>query len=500
MNITKEMLIEEIKVLQKAAQLHAQKSIEQYKNVVRVLEELEQEKQLLEEKVKKRTKHLDKLAKYDVLTQLPNRYLFKEQLRRTLKSSKLSHKPFTLIFIDLDGFKDVNDTYGHYAGDILLKKISQKLLGIVREESDTVSRLGGDEFTILLPGLKNQEQIDKITHEILRSVNATKNLTKNIKINISASIGIYIYDNDYDITIDEIIANADIAMYQAKEAGKNRHVYFNQKMKLELSKQITLKQELLDAFEADEFVNYLQPIVQAKTHKIVGVEVLLRWKKENSIVSPAYFIETLENMDLIFDVTFWQIESILSKVQAIKQELFFSFNLTAKILHTEKIVDFLTYIKEHYAVSPSNIYLEITESDFSKDIQKTKNVLAAISKLGFKISLDDFGTGYSSLSYIRDFQIDILKIDQAFVKGIENSKKDYKLFQSIMHMGKVLDMKIVVEGVETKKQLTLIGRKKIVKIQGYYFYKPMPLQEFLSLGLDKMKKCNTKKIKKTSSI
>jgi len=486
MNLTKEMLIEEIKVLQDAAQLHAKKSIEQYKEVLKVLEELESEKNLLEEKVKERTIHLERLAKYDTLTHLPNRHMFKEELALTLESARLLDKPFALIFLDIDGFKEINDTYGHNIGDILLKGLSKKLLLCVRQGTDTVSRLGGDEFTIILRGLKNLVDIDKISTKILKQISTTLQLTSTVQVNVSASLGVYVYENSDEITLDEIISNADIAMYEAKNSGKNQYIYFDKKMKSTLSKHIILKHELTDAFKAREFVNYVQPIVSAQTHEILGVEILLRWKRDNKIMSPAYFIETLENMDLILDVTFWQIEEVLLSVKELKKDMFFSFNLTARMLNNSKILDFLLRVKQHCLINPSNIYLELTENDFAKDIQKTQTILQAISSLGFKISLDDFGTGYSSLSCIRNFPIDVLKIDQAFVRGIEKSTKDYQLFQSIMSMGEILNMDIVVEGVESKEQLSLIEKKNFVKIQGYYFYKPMPIEEFISKNKDKI--------------
>jgi len=480
MNLTKKMLIDEIKVLQEAAKIHAQKSIEQYRKVLNILEELEREKQLLEKKVKERTRHLEKLAKYDTLTQLPNRYMFKEQLKLTLESAKLLHKPFTLIFIDLDGFKEVNDIYGHHMGDLLLQQVAKKILNNVRAGTDVVSRLGGDEFTIILPGLNEREQIKKITTKILKDLSGTFYLSPEIPVNISASLGVYLYEDEIETTVDEIIANADIAMYQAKELGKNRCTFFNEKMKTKLSKYTILKNELREAFETESFVNFVQPIVNAKTHEIVGAEVLLRWKKRDKVLAPASFIETLEEMDLIINVTLWQIETLFSLIEKMNDECFFSFNLTAKMLSNAQIVVFLNELTKRYAIDPKKIYFELTENDVARDIKKTQKVLEAISNLGFKIALDDFGTGYSSLAYIRDFDIDILKIDRAFVKSLAKSHKDYQLFRSIIEMGKILNMKIVVEGVENKKQLELVDQESFVKIQGYYFYKPMPIEEFFT--------------------
>ncbi len=481
MKLSKKMLINEIKVLQKAAQIHAKYSIKQYKNVLKALNELENEKKLLEEKVKERTKHLDKLAKYDPLTHLPNRYLFKEQLALTLKSSKLLNKPFTLLFIDLDGFKEINDTYGHNIGDILLQRVSRILLSCVREKTDTVSRLGGDEFTIILPGLNDKRVIDKITDKILQNLNKTINLSPNIKVNISGSIGIYVYNGFEDISIDDIIANADIAMYKAKESGKNRCVIFDQKMKDYVSKQTVLKQELIEAFKNNRFLNYLQPIVNMQDKKIVGVEVLLRYKNRNEILTPAYFIDTLEEMDLIFDVTNWQIKKVLSVFKKIDKDIFISFNLTSKVLNNQNIIDFLKSLKKEVSIDSSRIYFEIRENDFAKDLQKANKILQTISELGFKISLDNFGTGYSSLSFIRDFTIDTLKIDRTFVRDIEKSQKYYKLFQSIINMVELLELEVIIEGIENKEQLELVKEKSFIKVQGFYFYKPMPLEEFILL-------------------
>jgi len=473
MKISKKMLKKEIKTLQKAAKLHAKYSIKQYEEVLKVLEELEKEKEILEEKVKERTFHLEKLAKFDTLTDLPNRHMFKEELSLTLHSAKLLKKPFTLLFVDLDNFKEVNDTYGHEAGDILLQTIAKRFSKVVRNQ-DVVSRLGGDEFTIILKGMNEKDKINQIVKKIIEEANKPIQINDKVKVNVSASVGIYIF-NPED-TIEDIIANADIAMYKAKQSGKNRFIYYDNSMKKEVTHKLTLKQELINAFKNKEFINFIQPIINAKIQQIVGGEVLLRWKHNNTLIPPANFLEVLENINLIVDVTYWQIEDVIKKFKNY-QNIFLSFNLGPKLLN-EEILEFIKKIKNNKI---PKIYFEITENGIITNIKKAKKILNDLSKLGIKISLDDFGTGYSSLAYIREFDFDNLKIDKIFVNKITSSTKDYKLFKSIIEMAKILDMKVVIEGVETKEEFELIDKEDFIKIQGYYFYKPMSIDKFKRL-------------------
>ena len=474
MKINKKILKKEIKTLQKAAKLHAKYSIKQYKEVLKALEELEYEKKILEEKVKERTFYLEKLAKFDTLTGLPNRHMFKEELSLTYKSSKLLKKPFTLLFIDLDNFKYVNDVYGHEAGDILLQTIAKRFSNVIRKESDIVSRLGGDEFTIILKGIYQKENIEKIVKKLIETANKPISINERVKVNVSASIGIYIFN--FTDTIEQIIANADIAMYKAKELGKNRFVFYNSSMKKEVSNKLTLKQELLKAFKNKEFINYLQPVVNSKTQQIVGAEVLLRWYNDGKIITPQYFLPTLEEMDLIIDITYYQIEEIIKEFQNYNN-LFLSFNLGPKLLNNK----FITYIKKLKHKNIPKLSFEITENDLISNIRQAKDILFHVSSLKYNILLDDFGTGYSSLAYIKELPLDTIKIDKVFVKKITSSIKDYKLFKSIIEMAKILEMKVVVEGVEKEEELKLIDKEEFIKIQGYYFYKPMNTEQFKQL-------------------
>ncbi|MEN4054200.1 EAL domain-containing protein [Sulfurimonas sp. NWX79] len=480
MKLTKKQLINEIKTLQEAARIHTKNSIKQYKKVLHTIKELQEEKKSLEKKIRQRTKKLEKIAKFDALTSLPNRYLFKEELMLTLQSAKLIRTNFALIFIDLDGFKDVNDIYGHESGDNILKIISKRLLLCVRKDTDLVARLGGDEFTVLLKGLAAKDKIEKIANKILAELSREIQISSKIKVIVSASLGIEIYHHFDNTSIEDLLAHADIAMYKAKAQGKNQVVFFNTTMKQELTKKVLLQDELREAYKKGEFIYYLHPIVGSNTKELCGAEVLLRWKKNGEILSPYFFMEELEMMDLFVPLTFEQIQSVVREFEDIKKELSLSFNLTARILDSMEIVKFLEELKKE--LNPHlKLYFEITESDFANNIVKAKKVLEAISALGFKISLDDFGTGYSSLSHIRAFPLDTLKIDKIFVDSIVESQKDYQLFKSIITMARILDIQIVVEGIETEEQFKKIRKKSYVKIQGYYFYKPMPLDEFRSI-------------------
>ena len=482
-------LIKEIKTLQKAAKIHANYSISQYKKVLKYLEKIENEKKFLEEKVKERTQYLEEemqqkalfakklanLAKYDQLTGLANRYMFLEELELTKKESSLLNRSFAILFIDLDGFKLINDTYGHETGDEVLKEVAKRIKSIVRK-NDLVSRLGGDEFTVILKSIE-KEKAAKLAKKIIKSISAPIQID-NLNLHVGASIGIYLYSGDIS---EDILAKADIAMYEVKKHGKGKYLFFDKQMEDKIKHIVNLKNSLQIAVKNKEFKNYFQPIVCSKDYKIKGVEVLLRWK-----VAPAEFIPLLEEeIELIKEVTFWQIEEIFKIANNFN--IFFSLNLSVKILQDEDIIKFLKKISKKYKIKPQTIHFEVTESVLAQNHLKTSHILKAIEKLNFSISLDDFGTGYSSLSYIREFPFDLLKIDKSFIDNILNFKKDLKLLEAIIYMADILGMSIILEGVESEKQIKYLKKRKNLMIQGFYFYKPMPFEEFLQIEEIKLK-------------
>jgi diguanylate cyclase (GGDEF)-like protein len=486
MEITKEMLENEIKTLQKASKIHSTYSISQYKKVLKALEEVEQRKNSLEEEIKARTKHLEQeikqkellantlenMAKYDQLTSLANRYLFLHELEQIHKNSK----PFSLLFIDLDGFKPVNDTYGHDIGDELLQIVARKIKKCVRK-NDLVARIGGDEFTIILKNTTNKNTIKKIASNIIKSLEDIIKI-QDLSIIIGASIGIYIFN--HKDSIDTILSKADLAMYEAKKAGKGRYLFFDNSMQKHLQEIKYLKMKVKYALDKNEFVNLFQPIVSSTDNKIIGAEVLLRLKEKDKLLSPNLFIPILEeDISIIKKVTFWQIQEVAKLTK--KTNIFFSINISAKLLNDYDLLQTLKKYIKQYKCNTKQIFLEITESVLSYNLEKAAEILQKITQLGFNISLDDFGTGYSSLAYLRQLPLNTLKIDKTFIDNILSSKKDQKLLESIINIASVFDMQIVMEGIEKDKQLNILPKNKDIKYQGFYFYKPIPLEELLKL-------------------
>lgn len=485
------MLENEIRTLQDAAKLHAKYSISQYKQVLNTLEKLEEEKALLEKKVKLRTSHLEKevaqkehlanelekIAKYDQLTGLANRYLFLSELELVFEEARLLNKTFSLFFIDLDGFKLINDTYGHDVGDSLLKIVAQRILSNIRKD-DMVARLGGDEFTVVLRNMDDKEKLKELTTLLINAIQKVIKID-DFEIYIGASIGIYIFEHNEDQTFQEIIAKADIAMYESKKSGKGIYTFFDDSMQAEMQEFTLLKQKIRNGLKDQKFINYFQPIVSSINHNIKGAEVLLRWENDNKIVRPDVFIPILEDdIYLIQAVTFWQIQEVINLLAT--TSIFYSINLSAKLLNYE-LIDKLKKMTKKHNINTSRIHFEVTETSLSTNMLQASEILLAIKKLGFNLSLDDFGTGYSSLAYLRELSFDTLKIDKKFIDDAFKSKKNKKLLFAIMNMAQTLDMKIVLEGIEEEHQLKIFQKAKHIKFQGYLFYKPMRIEKLFPL-------------------
>ena len=483
------MLQEEIAVLQKAAKLHAKYSISQYKQVLVILEELEKEKALLEKKVKLRTSHLEKeiahkesltnrlekIAKYDQLTGLANRYLFLSELELVFNEAQLLDRSFSLLFLDLDGFKLINDTYGHEAGDELLKIVARRIQKIVRKD-DMVARLGGDEFTIIMRNINSKKKLEAIAKLLIDEIQKLTRID-DFAIYVGASVGIYIFEHNTEKSFYDIIAKADIAMYESKKAGKGIYTFFDESMQEELHKVTTIKQKIKSSLQKNQFINYFQPIVSSVDHTIKGAEVLLRWNNDGKLESPALFIPLLEDdIHLIKDVTFWQIEMVVELLE--KTTIFFSVNLSAKLLNNE-LIQRLRELLKRYHFDPQRIHFEVTETSLSSDMLQTSKILSSLKKLGFNLSLDDFGTGYSSLAYLRELSFDTLKVDKKFIDDAFKSLKNKKLLFAIINMAQILDMKIVLEGIEEEHQLEIFRKDEHIKFQGYLFYRPLELQKLL---------------------
>ena len=424
-------------------------------------------------------KELSVLANYDRLTKLPNRNMFQEEVKKCVDEYADKRMQYAVMFIDIDNFKNINDTYGHTIGDKLLEIVAKRMQVHVRQK-DIIARLGGDEFAILVHDIRNPTIAGNIANKILDS------LQKPIYIDgytvfTSVSIGIYTsnYEND---SKEEVLSYADIAMYAAKNSGKSKYIYFNKDMHDKLEGELRLENELRNALDNKEFELFFQPIVEPKTEYIYGIETLLRWKKGSRIVTPDKFVSKLESNGMILDVTYWMIEEVLQMVDNYCYRGIASINLSILQFYDENFLPFLKeMLKKYRNVVPQNIYFEITESIFAKNNDLVYSTMELIKKAGFKFSLDDFGTGYSSLSYLKDYPIQTIKIDKRFVDDLIHDKQSEALFDGIVYLAKKLNLTIVVEGIEDLPTLELVTKHNGVMVQGYYFYKPMPKKEFESL-------------------
>jgi diguanylate cyclase (GGDEF)-like protein/PAS domain S-box-containing protein len=427
------------------------------------------------------------MVHYDDLTQLPNRVKFIKHLNQVLSSSKRHKQHCALIFIDLDHFKSINDTIGHQGGDDLLREAAQRLTGTLRQE-DIIARLSGDEFAVLLFQHKTHEEssyaASKISNKVI-SLLAEAFYIQRREVFIGASIGIAIYPEDADNSQD-LLKHADIAMYQAKNLGRNNYHFFKQNYIVELNEQHKIATDMRLALSNKEFHLFYQPQYGASSKELVGAEVLVRWiKPDNTIVPPFHFIPLAEETGLIIPLGKWILEAAckrqkqwLDEGYPIKQV---SVNISAKQFTEPDFINTVKDALEKSGLAPKHLELEITESMLMGDIKKVIFQLQRLHDMGISLSIDDFGTGYSSLSYLKDFPIEILKIDQSFVRDIPNNPKDIKIVLAIIEMGHSLGLRIVAEGVETEEQLNLLSHYKCDIIQGYYFSKPLPEPEMTAL-------------------
>jgi diguanylate cyclase (GGDEF)-like protein/PAS domain S-box-containing protein len=432
-----------------------------------------------------------KQANFDGLTDLPNRIRFQDRFKQEIKKTKRTNLPLALLFIDLDGFKEVNDSLGHQVGDILLKEAAERLISCVRE-SDTVAhfesiaRIGGDEFTIILSELKDISCVKRIAQAILNKIAMPYQLGEDVAY-ISASIGITLYPDDSD-DINTLITNADQAMYAAKLAGKNRFCYFAKSMKVNIQKRMNLTKDLHGALEKQQFHLVYQPIVNLRTNKIQKAEALIRWQHPTKgLVNPADFIPIAERTGLINEIGNWVFIEALTQVAAWRQTIDPNFQISVnkspiQIYNVadksrDNFLNWATYMREHNLPGDC-IAVEITEGLLLDSNVDILNHLLEFRDAGIQVALDDFGTGYSSLSYLKKFDIDYIKIDQSFVQNIEIDSDNMVLCEAIIVMAHKLKLKVIAEGIETQEQLDLLKFAGCDFGQGYFFSKPILPEEF----------------------
>ena len=422
---------------------------------------------------------LKRLANFDTLTGLPNRSLFMDRLTNNLERAKRKNEKLVVMYIDLDRFKQVNDSLGHSAGDDLLCKVADRLLSCVRT-SDTVSRLGGDEFTVLLNDVRGSETIARIANNIINSLNRPIVVDEH-EVIISPSIGISLYPDDGD-NVSTILKNSDAAMYSAKAAGRNNYQFYTETMNAESLQKLSFESKLRRVVEQNQLMIYYQPLVDAQSSTVVGYEALLRWyDKEMGMVSPVEFIPVLEETGLISSVGEWVFETACQTIHDFSRkkgaDIRISINLSARQFLQRNLVGKIKSTIEKIGISPELIDLEITESILMDDPENSQRLLSELSKQGMRISLDDFGTGYSSLAYLKRFPIDVIKIDRTFVRDILTDPSDAAICEAILAMANSLDMAVTAEGVETAEQLEFLKDKGCKTVQGYYLGRPAPIEE-----------------------
>ncbi len=422
------------------------------------------------------------MATHDALTELPNRLMINDRLLHALEQSQRSGEKVAVIFIDLDRFKEVNDSLGHPSGDALLKVIASKLKSHLRQ-GDTLARFGGDEFTILMEGINHLDDVSVIVQKILETI-ADPVLIGGYEIVPSASLGITIYPDDGN-DVDDLLKNADVAMYRAKSRGGNAFQFYTLDMSVQADERMKLQHSLNHAMERDEFKLYYQPKIDVQTGKVVGMEALLRWHHPKmGVVEPSKFIPILEETGKIVDIGYWAIRKACEFNADLKdkgfQPLRVSVNLSARQFHDEGLLKCIEGISGDHEFDARYLEVEITESLLIENMDIAITVLDRLHKAGIRIAIDDFGTGYSSMSYLKRFPIDSLKIDQSFVKDIPNDKDDVAIVRAIVALGESLGMGLVAEGVETAAQMEFFTEVDQCEIQGFYISKPLPKNEFIT--------------------
>jgi diguanylate cyclase (GGDEF)-like protein/PAS domain S-box-containing protein len=427
--------------------------------------------------------HIQYLATHDGLTGLPNRSMFSQLLNLAIVTAQRYERKFAVLFIDLDRFKVVNDTFGHEAGDELLKDFSKRLKGNLRS-SDVVARLGGDEFAVLVPEVGDATELATVARQIL-STAIKPVLVSGRECRVTASVGISIYPADAQDE-ESLLKNADLAMYLAKEEGKNNFQFFSKGIRSRSLERMALETNLRQALEREEFFLHYQPKLDLKTKAITGVEALLRWQNEElGLVPPAQFIPVAEDTGLIVPIGRWVLRTACTQSMAWQRQglppVHMAVNLSPRQFADPNLLEDIATVLLDTGVSPNLLELELTEGMVMSNVDRAMKILASISKMGVRLALDDFGTGYSSLVQIKRFPIDTLKVDRSFIRDLMQNPEDQAITKAIIAMGKTLGMTVIAEGVETQEQEEFLSEHACDESQGYYFSKPISADGFAEL-------------------
>lgn len=431
------------------------------------------------------------LAHYDSLTNLPNRALFRKLLKKALNYAERYRLVMAVLFIDLDHFKRINDTLGHVAGDRLLRDVTVRILKTVRsfdyvahteedEVGDVVSRLGGDEFILLLHNLTHPEDAGKVAHRILNDMAAPFNAGGH-EIFVTASIGISLYPADGSDG-DELIKNADVAMYHAKASGKNNCQYYSSSMNATALESLALENRLHRALEQEEFLLHYQPKMSVAGSRVNGMEALIRWKAAGEeMILPSQFISLAEETGIILPIGEWALRAACAQNVAWQraglEPVVVSVNLSNRQFDQNNLIKTVTGALNESGLDPRYLELEITESAVMKDPDEATGILRELKKLGVRLSIDDFGTGYSSLNYLKRLPLDAIKIDRSFVSNLTASANDAAIVEAVINLAHNLKLRAVAEGVETVQQLEYLRRLGCDDVQGFLLGRPLPAEE-----------------------
>lgn len=426
-------------------------------------------------------------SEHDVLTGLANRALLEKIVNVSITQSQYRNQKFALMLLDLDGFKKVNDTLGHATGDEILIQTSNRLTKIVRS-SDLVARLGGDEFVVVLTGLEDTVMIQSLASKILKSITSSFNTSKSSNIHLSTSIGISVFPED-GTDYESLLKHADIAMYKAKEQGKNRYLFYT--LDDSTADDLSIESAMFRGIHEGEFYIDYQLQYSTSTKKIVGAEALMRWESPKfGVVSPAVFIPIAENNGLITYLGTWVLRSAchqLKDFQEINPEFTMSVNVSPKQFYNGKFENTVRDVLVETGIDPSSLCLEITEGTLMLSNEKTERMFLSLRNLGVKFSIDDFGSGFSSLSYLKQFPISSLKIDKAFIEDITADNNDKAIVSAVINLAHSLNMNCVAEGVEKQDQFEFLQQQECDEVQGYFLSRPMSIDEIKKMLTEETK-------------